>query len=98
MFSKVLVQYPWGRKNWNGIRSSQEEVCRIAALQIARWMKSLVKILENYVIMSNTGGLICLFILLLCAEAALQRRSYKKLFWKYPINLQKNTHAEVWFQ
>ena len=24
----------------------QEEVCRIAALQIARWMKSLVKILE----------------------------------------------------
>ena len=32
------------------------------------------------------------------AEAALQRCSYKKLFWKYVANLQENTHAEVQFQ
>ena len=31
-------------------------------------------------------------------EAALQRCSYKKMFWKYAANLQENTHAEVWFQ
>ena len=30
--------------------------------------------------------------------AALQRRSYKKVFWKYAANLQENTYAEVWFQ
>ena len=29
------------------------------------------------------------------SKAALQRRSYKKLFWKYATNLQENTHAEV---
>ena len=27
--------------------------------------------------------------------AALHRCSYKKVFWKYPANLQENTHAEV---
>ena len=31
-------------------------------------------------------------------EAATQRCSYDKLFWKYPVNLQENTHAEVRFQ
>ena len=31
-------------------------------------------------------------------EAALQRCSYKKMFWKYTANLQKNAPAEVWFQ
>ena len=35
---------------------------------------------------------------LLCSDAALLRRSYEKLFWKYAANLQKNTQAEVWFQ
>ena len=30
-----------------------------------------------------------------CAEAVLQRCSYKKLFWKYAVNLQENTHAEA---
>ena len=30
-------------------------------------------------------------------EAAIQRCSQEKLFWKYAANLQKNTHVEVWF-
>ena len=30
-------------------------------------------------------------------EVALQRCSYKKVFWNYAANLQVNTHAEVWF-
>ena len=30
-------------------------------------------------------------------EAAIQRCSLKKIFWKYVANLQENTHAEVWF-
>ena len=34
----------------------------------------------------------------LTAEAAIQRRSYKKVFWKYAANLQENTHVKVWFQ
>ena len=33
-----------------------------------------------------------------CSEAAIQRCSYKKLFWKYAANLQEKTHAKVWFQ
>ena len=32
------------------------------------------------------------------SETAVQRCSYEKVFWKYAINLQENTHAEVWFQ
>ena len=32
------------------------------------------------------------------SEAALPRYSYKKVFWKYTVNLQENTHTEVWFQ
>ena len=35
---------------------------------------------------------------LLFEEAALQRYSYKKAFWKYAANLKENTHAKVWFQ
>ena len=31
-------------------------------------------------------------------EAALQRCSYEKMFWKYAANVQEDTHAEVWFQ
>ena len=31
------------------------------------------------------------------SEAALQRSSYEKLFWKTAANLQVNTHAEVYF-
>ena len=31
-------------------------------------------------------------------EAAIQRCSYKKLFWKYATNLQENTNPEVRFQ
>ena len=31
-------------------------------------------------------------------EVALQRCSYKKLFWKYAADLQQNTHTEEWFQ
>ena len=31
-------------------------------------------------------------------EASPQRRSYKKVLWKYAANLQENTHAELWFQ
>ena len=31
-------------------------------------------------------------------EAALQRCSWEKMFWKYAADLQENTHAEVWFQ
>ena len=30
-------------------------------------------------------------------EAALDMCSYKKMFWKYVVNLQKNTRAEVLF-
>ena len=29
---------------------------------------------------------------------ALHRCSHKKVFWKYTLNLQKNTHAEVHFE
>ena len=32
------------------------------------------------------------------SEAALQRCSEEKVFWKYAANLQENTHAEMWFQ
>ena len=32
------------------------------------------------------------------SEAAIQRCSYEKVFWKYAANLQENTHDEVWFQ
>ena len=31
-------------------------------------------------------------------DAALQRCSYEKVLWKYPKNLQENTHAKVRFQ
>ena len=31
------------------------------------------------------------------SEAATQRCSMKKVFWKYAANLQENNHAEVWF-
>ena len=31
-------------------------------------------------------------------EAATQRCSLEKLFWKYVTNLQESTHAEVRFQ
>ena len=31
-------------------------------------------------------------------EASFQKCSYKKLFWKYEVNLQETTYAEVWFQ
>ena len=33
-----------------------------------------------------------------CSEAATQRCSWEKVFWKYAANLQENTHAEVRFQ
>ena len=32
------------------------------------------------------------------SEAAAQRGSSEKVFWKYAANLQENTHVEVWFQ
>ena len=32
------------------------------------------------------------------SEAAIQRCSLEKVFWKYSANLQENTHAEVRFQ
>ena len=32
------------------------------------------------------------------SEAATQRCSLEKLFWKYAADLQENTHAEVRFQ
>ena len=32
------------------------------------------------------------------SEAAIQRYSYKKMFWKYAANLLEKTHAEVRFQ
>ena len=35
---------------------------------------------------------------ILSAEAALQRCSEEKVFWKDAANLQENTHDEVWFQ
>ena len=31
-------------------------------------------------------------------EAALQRFSQEKVFWKYAANLQENTYTEVWFR
>ena len=31
-------------------------------------------------------------------EAALQRCSYEKVFWKYVADLQESTHTEVRFQ
>ena len=38
-----------------------------------------------------------LVVLHIKTEAAIQRCSLKKMFWKYVANLQENTHAEVWF-
>ena len=32
------------------------------------------------------------------SEAAIQRYSYKRMFWKYAANLLEKTHAEVRFQ
>ena len=32
------------------------------------------------------------------SEKTLHRCSYKKVFWKYPANLQENVHIEVQFQ
>ena len=29
---------------------------------------------------------------------AIQRCSYKSIFWKYAAELKENTRAEVWFQ
>ena len=34
----------------------------------------------------------------LITEAAIQRWSCQKVFWKNAANLQENTHAEVQFQ
>ena len=31
-------------------------------------------------------------------EAAIQRCSFKKVFWKYAANLQENTHVKMWFE
>ena len=36
--------------------------------------------------------------LLRSTEAALQRCSCKKVFWKYAASIQENTHPEMWFQ
>ena len=36
--------------------------------------------------------------MVLYTEAAIQKCSYGKVFWKYAATLQKNTHTEVWFQ
>ena len=33
----------------------------------------------------------------LYSEAVAQRCYVKKMFWKYAVNLQENTHAEIWF-
>ena len=33
-----------------------------------------------------------------CSEAAIQRFSVEKVFWKYAANLQESAHAEVQFQ
>ena len=33
-----------------------------------------------------------------CSEAAIQRCSWEKVFWKYAANLKENTRAEVRFQ
>ena len=41
---------------------------------------------------------ICLKITLIYSEVATHRCSYKKVFWKYAVNLKENTHAEVRFQ
>ena len=37
------------------------------------------------------------FLIKKIAEAALQRSSQEKVFWKYAAILQENTHAEVHF-
>ena len=34
----------------------------------------------------------------LLQEAAFQRCSKQKVFWKYAATLQENTHTELWFQ
>ena len=34
----------------------------------------------------------------IATKAALRNCSYKKMFWKYVVNLQENIHAEVQFQ
>ena len=39
-----------------------------------------------------------LFLVYDISDAAHQRCSKEKLFWKYAANLQENTHAGVWFQ
>ena len=37
-------------------------------------------------------------VLVIYSGAAVQRRFWEKVFWKYAANLKKNNHAEVWFQ
>ena len=32
------------------------------------------------------------------SNLALQRFSYEKVFWKYALDLQENTHAEMQFE
>ena len=32
------------------------------------------------------------------SEAAIQKRSWEKVFWKYAANLQESTYTEVRFQ
>ena len=39
-----------------------------------------------------------LFCYCLITEAAVQKCSLKKVFWKYAASLRENTHAEAWFQ
>ena len=51
--------------------------------------------------LSNAIYLMTLSRIIFCketfTEAALQRCSYEKVFWKYAANLEENTHAEVYW-
>ena len=49
---------------------------------------SLITLSETDLIATNLH-------VLFASEAALQRCSYKKVFWKYAVKLQENTHADV---
>ena len=38
------------------------------------------------------------FIMVILSEAAVQKCSSEKVFWKYAANLQESTYVKVWFQ
>ena len=58
------------------------------------FLLALIELLGNEKLRGNE----VIILHLQFSEVAVQRRSYKNVFWKYAADLQESTHAEVWFQ